>query len=164
MKPKNGSKKLDKNPPAPTAPEPPALPEKKEKGEKKEKRSHKAAITARANGMMRRLGALQVALQDSEAEDAAGEAFAALQALVEAIAELDDDWVRAKAGDQAFEEGQTVAVSLSWQKRYEGLFDSDELENLTIVKKVTVRKRSMYAVQTEAGAKLFVQAAHLRGV
>jgi len=111
---------------------------------------------------MRRTVRLAETLRGSEAEELADEVVGAMKALLEGINNFDDDWTRTKAKDQAFEEGQKVAIALNWQKRYEGLFDEDELDDLTITKKVEGKKRAIYAVTTATGAKLFVQAGHLR--
>lgn len=132
----------------------------------KTKKSQKALLTIRVSNMIRKMRQATDFLRDSIAEDEAAAALKALSDLNGAVGLLDANWTRArkeKISQKTFETNQLVAVTDVWKKKYAGLMDEMEMDDLRVVKKASLKNgNAVYSVITADGARLFIAAAHLR--
>jgi len=130
------------------------------------KKSQKALMVRRVSNMIRKMRQANDFLRDSVAEDEANAALKALTDLNGSIGLLDASWARArreKLTRQTFNANQLVAVTDAWKKKYEGLIEPEEMDDLRIVKKAHMKNgNAIYSVTTGDGARLFIAAAHLR--
>ncbi len=130
-------------------------------------KSHKALITTRVSNMQRKLKQVSGHCKDTTAvAELAAEALDSVSKLLSAIDTLPADWARARkvrVGAVDYKVGALVAVSDSFKTKYAGLIEEDEMDELRVVKKASMKNgNALYSVATPDGSKMFIAGAHLR--